>query len=197
MKAPLINIRNLHISVSTVLPDHLTASASLLEPGTVTAATPAGDALTPPAIGAIWPGQGGIYGGIREYPEGLRYVIFAAEDAGTHAWGPTDVETGAVSKIDGRENDLPRLGNAEGCTAFMAASSYTADGHNDFYLPAIAELNHAWATIPESFASGWYWSSSQRSANYAVIMHFGDGYQFNDVKYHECFVRPVRSLPIR
>ncbi|MHA6128861.1 Lcl C-terminal domain-containing protein [Pseudomonas fluorescens group sp. PF-1] len=45
----------------------------------------------------------------------------------------------------------------------------------------------------EAFRDTWYWSSSQRSANNAFVMHFDDGYQGNHGKYGELRVRPVRS----
>jgi hypothetical protein len=46
---------------------------------------------------------------------------------------------------------------------------------------------------PEAFQDRAYWSSSQRSADTAFIMGFGDGYQVSDVKSNELRVRPVRS----
>jgi len=46
---------------------------------------------------------------------------------------------------------------------------------------------------PEAFQDRAYWSSSQRSANCAFDVHFGDGYQLNTVKGIELRVRPVRS----
>ena len=46
---------------------------------------------------------------------------------------------------------------------------------------------------PEAFQERAYWSSSQRSANYAFFMHFGDGGQVNSGKFIELRVRPVRS----
>ncbi len=45
---------------------------------------------------------------------------------------------------------------------------------------------------PEAFQARWYWSSSQRSANFAFYMNFGDGTQYNLGKYYELRVRPVR-----
>jgi hypothetical protein len=45
----------------------------------------------------------------------------------------------------------------------------------------------------EAFRDTWYWSSSQRSADYAFNMHFDDGYQFFHAKDDELRVRPVRS----
>lgn len=45
----------------------------------------------------------------------------------------------------------------------------------------------------EAFRDTWYWSSSQRSANYAFPMDFVDGYQHDFGKGYELRVRPVRS----
>lgn len=49
------------------------------------------------------------------------------------------------------------------------------------------------AGAPEAFRDTWYWSSSQRSANHAFHMNFGDGYQNSHGKSYELRVRPVRS----
>ncbi len=145
-----------------------------------------------PAIGEFWPGQGGIYAGIRQYTDGLRHVVFAAEDVGNHEWGAFGVEVEAGSRIDGRINSQALTAN-EDHPAALAAAKYTADGHADFYLPSIGELSHGWQFIPEHFKRDWHWSSSQRSANYAFAMGFDVGYQYTGVKSSELRVRPVRS----
>ncbi|WP_454864542.1 DUF1566 domain-containing protein [Pseudomonas rhizophila] len=46
---------------------------------------------------------------------------------------------------------------------------------------------------PEAFQDRAYWSSSQRSANFAFSMHFDDGDQRYSCKDGELRVRPVRS----
>lgn len=198
MKAPLLKIN--HLTINYLGAEAPVACTSFMEPGTFTPAAPAppaGDLLTPPAIGEIWPGQGGIYAGVRNYPEGLRHVVFAAEDVGRHAWARDFEESGAVSRIDGRKNTEASIDAPYQTPAAEAACNYTADGHQDFYLPSIGELSHAWLYIPESFAKVAHWSSSQRSANCAFLMGFDDGYQGYGDKGDELHVRPVRSLPIR
>jgi hypothetical protein len=45
----------------------------------------------------------------------------------------------------------------------------------------------------EAFRDTWYWSSSQRSATTAFLMHFDGGYQGYYAKDDELRVRPVRS----
>lgn len=196
MKAPLIQIKNLHVSISTFTKADsaglLAGSREFYEEAIKSGVMP--DEPIPPAIGEYWAGQGGIYAGVRQYPEGLCHVVFAAEDAGKHAWGPSGTEVDAASKIDGRDNDIPRFGNGDGFPAFTAADSYAADGHLDFCLPSIGELNHAWLYIPESFAKEAYWSSSQRSAINAFYMVFDDGSQGYGGKLNELRVRPVRRF---
>ncbi|MCQ1993684.1 DUF1566 domain-containing protein [Pseudomonas sp. Eb3] len=152
--------------------------------------------LTPPAIGEIWPGQGGIYGGIRQYPEGLCHIIFAAEDVpGRHAYGGYGVNVEAVSRTDGRANTEALVGHEGKHPAAIAAVGYAADGHTDFYLPSIGELHHGWQFLPDSFAIDWhYWSSSQRSANDAYFMGFEVGWLSSSHKGLECLVRPVRRF---
>lgn len=46
---------------------------------------------------------------------------------------------------------------------------------------------------PEAFQDTWYWSSSQRSADFAFNMGFDDGYQLSSAKVTGLRVRPVRS----
>lgn len=48
----------------------------------------------------------------------------------------------------------------------------------------------------EAFRDTWYWSSSQRSADSAFSMVFGDGHQGYGGKGYELRVRPVRSVLI-
>ena len=48
--------------------------------------------------------------------------------------------------------------------------------------------------MPDLFKKEWYWSSTQRSANFAYSMDFGDGDQSYHVKLTELRARPVRRL---
>ena len=63
---------------------------------------------------------------------------------------------------------------------------YTAE------LPAQTALTAFQDDGAEAFSGSWYWSSTQRSANRAFNMTFGDGVQSNYGKYDELRVRPVR-----
>ncbi|MBK3444144.1 Lcl C-terminal domain-containing protein [Pseudomonas lactis] len=195
MKAPLIQIKNLHISISTFTKEAsaglLAGSEALYEEALKTGVM---SETEPPALGEYWPGQGGIYAGVRQYPEGLCHVIFAATDVGKHTYGEYGTEVDAVSRHDGRENTAILVSRDGSHQAADAAYAFTCDGHNDFYLPSIGELNHAWQYIPSSFEKDWYVSSTQRSANTAYTMDFGAGWLYDDGKSFERLARPVRRI---
>ena len=150
--------------------------------------------MATPAIGEYWPGQGGIYGGLRHYPEGLCHIIFASVDLGRHAYGEHGTNVEATSNIDGRENTAVLVNRDGSHPAADAAYAYTCDGHNDFYLPSSGELHHGYLYLPEAFEKGWYISSTQRSANYAYLMDFEVGWLTNDDKSLERLARPVRRI---
>ena len=159
-------------------------------------AAPALGALTVPQVGEYWPGQGGINGGLvaahGEVP--AHYLIWATEDVGKHKWGGYEKESKATSKRDGLGNTKALLAEG-GHPAAEAASKYSADGHSDFFLGAAAELYQGWLNVPSIFAQDrYYWSSTQRSAYYAFLMHFDAGTQNHCYKDYELSVRPVRRL---
>ncbi|MDR6580019.1 DUF1566 domain-containing protein [Pseudomonas extremaustralis] len=152
-----------------------------------------------PEIGQPWPGQGGINGGLVHARGDVpaHYLIIATKDVGSLEWGGRGVEVKGLSKTDGYINTQVLIGNDDErkYPAADACAEYQADGHHDFYLPAAAELYQGWLNCPEVFDQDcYYWSSSQRSANTAFLMHFGAGIQDNDDKYDELRVRPVRRF---
>ena len=179
--------------------------AQLLITGLLTQALPSAANVQPvtaqyvPALGEYWPGQGGFNGG----PVAARgdvpahYLIIAANDVGDHEWGCRGIEVKGLSKTDGYTNTQLLIVNDDDrkYPAADACAEHQADGHHDFYLPACAELYQCWLNAPELFAKDtWYWSSSQRSAYTAFLMHFGDGTQHNTAKSSELRVRPVRRF---
>ncbi|CAI3798558.1 hypothetical protein GLGCALEP_02115 [Pseudomonas sp. MM221] len=153
--------------------------------------------LTPPAIGEVWTGQGGIYAGIVPARSGAEaYHLVIGEELGRFEWGPYEVEAPATSLIDGLANTLALLEASDEYPAAKAVAAHQADGHSDFYLPAAAELYEAWLNLGYK-DWGYLWSSSQRSAYFAFTMYFVDGIQYYDGKDNEFRVRPVRRLPIQ
>ncbi|MCO2149844.1 DUF1566 domain-containing protein [Pseudomonas aeruginosa] len=149
-----------------------------------------------PAIGAEWPGQGGIYAGLMRGRDGqpdYHLIVASAESDGELQWGGYGSKSSATSKWDGLAN-TKALVEEGGHPAAEFAASVTISGHNDFYLPAQAELMIAWANVPDVFAEGWHWSSTQSSAGNAFYTLFHDGGTGISVKGTGLRVRPVRRL---
>ena len=178
---------------------------------------PAGEGLQPPALGAYWPGQGGFYAGklpaVGDRPE--MHMVFSEEETESLTWGPRDNDvTGTRSRHDGRANTQVIImscaqGESNYYTAKAAAqkankfpaaqwaANYTADGHKDFHLPSQLELFMASLLVPEKFKKeGWYWSSTQGSADGAFVQAFEYGYSFWCSKAFEYRVRAVRWIPV-
>ena len=102
----------------------------------------------PPAIGQIWPGQGGIYAGIVPARNGNNaYHLVIGEELGRFEWGPYGDESPAKSLIDGLANTTALIESDGDYPAAKAAAAYSADGHTDFYLPAASELYEAWLNL--------------------------------------------------
>ncbi|WJN86108.1 DUF1566 domain-containing protein [Pseudomonas monteilii] len=154
-----------------------------------------------PALGSYWPGQGGYNAGLVRGEDGAPdYYLIVPQltEQLSAAWGGYGEEVeGASSASDGLANTRALLADSNEHPAAKLASEFTADGHNDFYLPARRELQLAEANVPELFEKAYHWSSSQRSANNAYHMDFEDGWLGSHLKNHEFLVRPVRSLMIQ
>ena len=78
----------------------------------------------------------------------------------------------------GRDGDNPN--------SLPIGQLYTAELPAQTALPAFQDDGE------KAFSGSWYWSSTQRSANYAFSMDFDDGYQDTSGKNVELRVRPVR-----
>ncbi|WNW09963.1 DUF1566 domain-containing protein [Pseudomonas sp. DTU_2021_1001937_2_SI_NGA_ILE_001] len=156
------------------------------------------NSIIPPAIGQVWPGQGGIYAGIAPARNGnaAYHLIIADSDIDSLEWGPYDDESSATSLIDGLANTQALLESGPTHPAAQAAAAYAADGHTDFYLPAAAELYEAWLNLDDR-PWGWTWSSSQRTTSSALCLNFADGTQSLSGKSYARSVRPVRKVPIQ
>ncbi len=196
MKPEMITLKvgqaTIKVPANVVAQSLLAGVLTQLQPAPAAAPT----AHTIPAVGEYWTGQGGINGGLVAAQDGVpaHYLIFAADDLGKHKWGGYEKESAATSKRDGLANTKALLAEG-GHPAAEAAAKHGADGHNDFYLPAAAELYQGWLNVPGIFAKDrWYWSSSQRSAYLAFYMDFDAGTQNDTGKGHELSVRPVRRL---
>lgn len=134
--------------------------------------------LTPPALGAMWQAQGGIYAGIVRGTNGQpdHYLIvdaFADEPEQALGTYGTDVD-GAKSKSDGLANTQALA--AAGSDLCKALLALTRRGFSDWYLPAANEAHILAANVPELFRKeGWYWTSTQDGSFGAFVQDFENG----------------------
>ncbi|MCX6737082.1 MAG: DUF1566 domain-containing protein [Candidatus Parcubacteria bacterium] len=147
------------------------------------------------------------------YTDGWRYLEAAASDQGTSSWGVAPCYGTAISGADGTaigtgHQNTEDMIIATGCTnAAQLTHGVPIGGYNDWFLPSKDELNKMWKNLKSGtdengdvytpiggFASNYYWSSSEYSANYAWVQYFSDGYQASGLKYSAYYVRAVRAF---
>jgi hypothetical protein len=197
----LAHIENVIITLGTQGTDQPPWLAKLLESIAAPAVTtPQAHTNQPPAIGEVWPGQGGVYAGLmRGEDGGPDYHLIVPTDERAYnasiAWGSqgTD-EPSAVSERDGMKNTFALARSEHEHPAAQWATELEIDGYKDFYLPARRELRLCWVNTPELFKEGWYWSSTHYSRNYAWYQTFGGGTQDYDVKAYGGRARAVRRF---
>lgn len=153
-----------------------------------------------PALGELWPGQGGYYAGILptmgERP--AMHMIVSTQEVENLAWGPYTAIEGARSRHDGRANTRALM--AAGGQEFPAAwwcDDLEVGPLADFHLPSQAELFLASLYAPQLFKKeGWYWTSTQHSRNGAFVQGFESGLSSWVGKGDAFRVRAVRWIPL-
>ncbi|MDF3822368.1 hypothetical protein P3G55_20875 [Leptospira sp. 96542] len=169
----------------------------------VEAPTPA--FVTPPAIGQYWPGQGGVYMGVRpaigNLPAG--HMVYSDEMSEPLAYGKYKRIPGADSAHDGRANTdalIAAAADNDGSPAAAWAHGYTKDGHADFVLPSQADLVmaylHARAADSQVFGTDVLWSSTQGSADVAFAQDFEYGFSGWGDKDGKFRVRALRLIQL-
>lgn len=163
--------------------------------------------ITLPAFGSIIAGQGGMFAAILRGPtvDGIEQPPFAllVSDAAVGefediTWGQYGQDVpGTSSRTDGKANtDAMALAN---CPAALKVRELTIDGHSDWYLPSLGELNSAAANVPELFSKDdYYWTSSQGSRDGAFVQDFEGGSSGSlwSGKDGEHRVRAFRRIPL-
>jgi hypothetical protein len=162
-----------------------------------------------PIIGEYWKGHGGIYAGIIRNPDnGQQWHLILASETVTPpvddkyeiahcafkgTWGqyPSEI-SGEFSRNDGQHNTALILAAEPENNIALSISGLSIDGHNDFYWPAECENNLFFINLREHFTKAWHWSSTQYSAHYAWVQHFGGGGQVIYGKGNELAARAVR-----
>lgn len=126
-----------------------------------------------PRIGAVWPGQGGVYAGLcRGVDAKPDYHLFVhAEEKESIQWQP----------------------------ALDWAKTLEADAHRDFTLPTRKEQAVLYGNVPELFQPKWYWSGEQHASDpgSAWCQLFSNGNQDYDWKDYDDRARAVRRLIIQ
>lgn len=151
-----------------------------------------------PRIGERWPDQGGFNGGVARDADGHPYwLIVSPADIGSFddiEWGSYGQDLpDAQNEFDGRANTKALLALNSTFPAASKCASVACEGHSDFYLPAKREMAVLYANVKELF-SGWHWSSTQYSADFAWGQYFDDGFQLNAYKGIRGRARAVRRL---
>lgn len=127
---------------------------------------------TPPRIGEVWNGQGGIYAGICRGRDGDAdyYLIVGPEYEGTDDWSSTR----------------------------KWADEISADGFTDYGLPFRKEQALCFANVPELFKQEAYWSCEQHASgsDSAWGQGFSNGGQYHWGKNDKLRARAVRRLKI-
>ncbi|MGQ3055368.1 MAG: Lcl domain-containing protein [Roseateles sp.] len=160
--------------------------------------------LSLPAFGAEISGQGGFFAAILRAPrvDGVEQPPFAlivssaAAGEFRSAWGEYGKDvSGTTSRTDGKAN-TDAMALAE-CPAALRVRALDIEGHTDWYLPSLGELNSAAANVPELFSTdGWYWTSTQTSRTSAFVQDFEYGTSDWDGKGRGHRVRAVRRIQL-
>ncbi|MBP5948497.1 MULTISPECIES: DUF1566 domain-containing protein [unclassified Pseudomonas] len=161
------------------------------------AAAPVTSASGIPAVGEIWPGEGGVNGGL--FPgDGKPYYLIVptgADAEGEFEWGGYGNElNGAKSAWDGRANTDDLIGADDSYPAAQFCAAFEREGHKDFHLMSRREASFLEVTLGDKdvFSKRYHWTSSQFSADTAYTMAFADGWPRLLGKYYERVARPVR-----
>lgn len=163
-----------------------------------TIAQPAPVRSAVPRIGEVWPGQGGINGGLARDADGKPYwLIVAPADIGKFEsieWGGYEIdEPSAKSEFDGLANTIALVESSTPHPAAIQCRGVDFEGHRDYYLAAKREMAVLYANVRELF-EGWHWSSTQYSADNAWGQYFGDGSQDGALKDGRGRARAVRRF---
>ena len=154
---------------------------------------------TGPAGGKVFyitPGSGGIHG-----------LEAALIDQAPAPWNCDGTDVAGVDNITSADTpdshsgaaNTPLIAAACGGAAAVAADYVWPRGQTDGFLPNKEELDllhdQKVAGVVGSFASEYYWSSSESSSNFAWIQLLGKGgVQFDYSKYSTLGVRAVRAF---
>nr|WP_315437944.1 DUF1566 domain-containing protein [uncultured Pseudomonas sp.] len=189
----LINVSDGTTTLSTPNPELALQVLS----GMVAAAKPVASLIGVPAVGEVWPGEGGVNGGL--FPgDGKPYYLIVptgADAEGEFEWGGCGKElNGAKSAWDGRANTDDLIGADDSYPAAQFCAAFEREGHKDFHLMSRREASFLEITLGDKnvFSKRYHWTSSQFSTYIAYFVDFEDGWLDYYDKDDERVARPVR-----
>ncbi len=156
--------------------------------------------ISVPALGELWPEQGGHFAGIFNAADGSLYALIVPPkdvgELGQFQWGKygQDVQ-GANSLTDGQLNTQAMLANKNSAAHCLAGFEHQE--FKDWYLPSKGELASAHMHCQNTFKPDeYYWSSTQYSAYNAWYEGFDYGNTDIYGKNYTLRVLPVRRFKL-
>ena len=151
------------------------------------------------AVGARGPAGGIVFYDKGRYSDGWRYLEAARSDHATSVeWGGGYKGIGGTSTAIGSgKANTQRIVNKLGSgSAARICYDLVLGGYDDWFLPSRDELNELYKQrkLVGSFASYFYWSSSEYVSASAWGQFFGSGYQDDKLKRGAFPVRAVRAF---
>jgi hypothetical protein len=174
-------------------------NVELIEPATYERA-PCACANAAPAIGAVWPIQGGVYAGIVRGEAGQpdAHLIIATDPRAEFKdvqWGKYGQDVPAAAKFDGLANT--RAMAEAGSQIARDVLALDIDGHTDWHIGSQAQAHVAFANCADLFEKDWYWTSTQDSRSNAFVQVCEDGDSYWSGKDGDCRVRAFRVIPLQ
>jgi hypothetical protein len=156
-----------------------------------------------PSFGTLIPGQGGYFAAIVRAPQidgaeqpPAALIVSDISHEFTSPWGEYGQDVaGAHSRTDSKGN-TEAMADA-GCAPALRVRALDIEGHSDWIVPSLGDMNSAAANVPELFdPKGVYWTSTQYSAHSAFVQGFEDGDSGWSLKDRRWQVRPFRRIPL-
>jgi len=160
-------------------------------------------AVSTPAVGSLGTASGYVFYAKDAYSDGWRYLEAAPENQsiGIRWYNGSIISTGATATETGSGSaNTATIISQQGAGNYAASlcKNQVLGGYDDWFLPSIDELGLMYTNLKVnsrgSFASAWYWSSSEYDAGAALLQDFFDGNQLGNVKDDAYFVRAVRAF---
>ena len=154
-----------------------------------------------PEVGDLIEVNGGI--GVVFNVSNESFKIISIEET-TAKWGPKNYTTNAANYDNGAEN-MATIKSIDSSLSNYPAFKWCDEYGTDWYLPSIHELNaisKIRSTINSTLnanncttlGTGYYWSSTEYSGNYAFCTNFSSGYNYNESKSYTYNVRAILAF---